>query len=45
MADVRWFSRGEVLLALEGESQILQLPGPVAIANHLIKAWATNETY
>ena len=41
MADVRWFQREEVLLALEGKNQDLEVPGPVAIAHHLIKAWAT----
>ncbi len=42
MADVRWFQRDEVLLALEGKSKNLALPGPIAIAYHLIKAWATD---
>ena len=41
MADVRWFEREEVLLALEGKSDKLMIPGPIAIAHHLIKAWAT----
>ena len=41
MTDVRWFSRDEVLLALEGKSGELTIPGPIAIAHHLIKAWAT----
>ena len=41
MADVRWFPRGEVLLALEGKSEELVVPGPIAIAHHLIRAWAT----
>ena len=40
MADVSWFHREEVLLALEGKSEILAVPGPIAIAYHLIKAWA-----
>ena len=43
MMDVRWFSRREVQLALEGKSDELQVPGPIAIAHHLIKAWATEE--
>ena len=43
MTDVRWFSRREVQLALEGKSSELQIPGPIAIAHHLIKAWATGE--
>ena len=42
MADVRWFSREEVLLALAGESEKLVVPAPIAIAHHLIKAWASN---
>ena len=42
MADVSWFQREEVLLALEGKSEILSVPGPIAIAHHLIKSWATD---
>ena len=42
MADVRWFQREEVLLALEGKNRNLEVPGPIAIAHHLIKAWATH---
>ena len=41
MADVRWFQREEVLRALDGTSEDLIVPGPIAIAHHLIKAWAT----
>ena len=41
MADVRWFEREEVLLALEGKNDGLMVPGRLAIAHHLIKAWAT----
>ena len=43
MADVRWFSRDEVLLALEGRSSELTVPSPIAIAHHLLKAWATGD--
>ena len=43
MTDVQWFDRAEVLLALEGKSDVLALPGPIAIAHHLIKAWANGE--
>ena len=43
MADVQWFPREEVLLALEERSEILAIPGPTAIAHHLIRAWATGE--
>jgi NAD+ diphosphatase len=42
MADVRWFHREEVLLALTGENESLAIPAPIAIAHHLIKAWASN---
>ena len=41
MTDVRWFERAEVLLALEGKNAKLTVPAPIAIAHHLIKAWAT----
>ena len=43
MADVRWFQREEVLLALDNKNENLEVPGPVAIAHFLIKAWATNQ--
>ena len=43
MADVQWFSREEVLLALEERSEILAIPGPTAIAHHLIRSWAMGE--
>ncbi len=43
MADVRWFPREEVLQALEGKNPDLVIPGPIAIAHHLIKAWATRK--
>ena len=43
MAAVHWFDRREVLLALAGKSDVLSVPGPIAIAHHLIKAWATGE--
>ncbi|MDP6664019.1 MAG: NAD(+) diphosphatase [SAR202 cluster bacterium] len=41
MADVQWFDREELLLALEGRSERLSVPQPLAIAHHLIKTWAT----
>ena len=44
MTDVKWFDRAEVLLALEGKSEKLAVPGPIAIAHHLIRAWVTNES-
>lgn len=43
MTDVRWFSREEVILALRGENPHLRVPDPIAIAHHLIKAWANGE--
>ncbi len=43
MTDVQWFDRSEVLLALAGKSEKLLVPGPIAIAHHLIKAWANGE--
>ena len=43
MADIRWFHREEVLKALAGASEELVVPGPMAIAHHIIKAWASGE--
>ncbi len=43
MADVQWFDRKEVLMALEARSEKLTVPGPIAIAHHLITAWATQQ--
>jgi NADH pyrophosphatase NudC (nudix superfamily) len=43
MADVRWFDREEVLLALDERSDVLAIPGSLAIAYHLIRAWALRE--
>ncbi len=42
MADVRWFTRDEVKLALENKLEGVSVPGPIAIAHHLIKTWAYN---
>ena len=39
MADVRWFTRDEARAALAGEHPALKVPGPMAIAHHLIRAW------
>jgi NAD+ diphosphatase len=42
LADVRWFDRAHVKKVLEAKDEVdedLQLPGPIAIAHHLIKAW------
>ena len=43
MADVRWFNREEVISALDEKNENLILPGPIAIAHHIIKAWAYNQ--
>lgn len=43
MTDVRWFERREVQAALAGGNAELRVPGPIAIAHHLIKAWAGGE--
>ena len=43
MRDVRWFDRDDVLLALSGKNESLVLPGPIAIAHHIIKSWAEQE--
>ena len=40
MADVAWFSRAEVQTGLAGTNPDLRVPGPQAIAHHLIKTWA-----
>ena len=42
MEDVRWFHKNEVRLALEERNPRLMLPGPIAIAHHLIKRWASS---
>ncbi len=43
MADVRWFPRDAVRAALLREHPTLRLPGPIAIAHHLIKAWVDGD--
>ena len=43
MTDVSWWDREEVLLALAEKSENLRVPGSIAIAHHLIKAWATGK--
>ncbi len=43
MADVRWFPRATVDAALRHEHPTLRLPGPIAIAHHLIKAWVDGD--
>lgn len=44
--DVRWFERDAVLAALADPhtpDQTIRLPGPIAIAHHLLKAWGNGE--
>jgi NAD+ diphosphatase len=43
MTDVRWFRREEVRAALRHENPNLQVPDAIAIAHHLIRAWAEGE--
>lgn len=40
MHDVRWFHRADILQALDETHPTLRLPGPMAIAHHLIRDWA-----
>ncbi len=40
MSDVRWFTKEDVKLALKDKLDDVNIPGPIAIAHHLIKAWA-----
>jgi NAD+ diphosphatase len=40
LADARWFSLAEIRAALAGEKAPLFVPPPMAIAHHLIRAWA-----
>ena len=43
MHDVRWFERDAIRAALAGEHPELKVPGEIAIAHHLIRAWADGE--
>jgi NAD+ diphosphatase len=43
MTDVRWFTRADVLSALRDDHPDLRVPAPIAIAHHLIKAWAEGD--
>lgn len=43
MSDVAWFTRDDVHRALAGEHPALKVPGPMAIAHHLIRTWAAGE--
>jgi NAD+ diphosphatase len=39
LEEARWFSRSEVLAAMGGNGSFL-MPPPLALAHHLVKAWA-----
>jgi len=43
MADVGWFSRAGVKRALDQANPELKVPGPIAIAHHLIKSWVDGD--
>ena len=43
MTDVKWFSRSDVIEALNSQSDALKVPMEIAIAHHLIKAWAYSD--
>ncbi len=43
MADVSWFSKKEIISALNQKHATLSVPGEIAIAHHLIKSWANGE--
>ncbi len=40
IASAEWFDRDEVRAAVEGHSTVLDIPGSIAIAYHLIRGWA-----
>jgi NAD+ diphosphatase len=39
IASAEWFDREECRAAIERRSTVLEIPGPIAIAHHLIRAW------
>ena len=46
LADVAWFDKAlirEVLATPGGRAETFQLPGPMAIAHHLLKAWVSED--
>jgi NADH pyrophosphatase NudC (nudix superfamily) len=43
MLSVKWFHKDEIIKALNGKNDNLSVPGSIAIAHHLIKAWAHGE--
>ena len=44
LADAQWFSKADVRRALAGEDMPFSLPQPLAVANHLIRAWALEDS-
>ena len=40
LEEVRWFTREDARMLLAGEIQGAWAPPPLAIAHHLVKAWA-----
>ena len=42
MVDVSWFDRADILAAFDDKHAKLKLPGPLAIAHHLLKAWVAS---
>jgi NAD+ diphosphatase len=40
IAAADWYDRDEVRAAIEGRSPVLEIPGSIAIAYHLIRGWA-----
>ena len=43
LEEARWFGRDEVRAALAGDSKRFSVPPPMAIAHHLVRAWAHPE--
>jgi NAD+ diphosphatase len=43
IAEARWFSREELRAVLQGQAADFGIPGPVAIAHHLIAEWCDRE--
>jgi len=43
LEEARWFTRDEVKQMLAGKHANAAMPGPIAIAHHIVKAWALEE--
>lgn len=39
LEDLRWFSRDDVVLAMDGRNGELMIPPEIAVAHHLLKIW------